>query len=560
MSLSAAATSPPPGIGAGSSRSWGDVVWAMTLLGVWFWALRALAFWWGLSPVYEYGFVVPWIAIFLAWQRLRRSPDCLVAAPVRTGFGWLRILLMAVAWGALGLGELLRRIDPVWRPVSFLMLLGATLLTVVWTWRRGGARLLKVLAFPIAFIWTALPWPGFLDDPVTMTLRAAVTEGVQKALGLVGIHAVRNVNVLELAQGPVGVEDACSGIVSLHSSLMVSLFLGEFLCLTLGRRFLLVVGACCIAVCSNLIRTFTLCLLVTREGLDAVTKYHDRLGLLATVLIFGGIVALGWVLTLRLARPPQKLAPPEVGLQLFTRGNANLVTAGVTSVAFLSIPLLASLWFGLRSDGGEKVQEAPLWTLRPEKAPYGWQGKTVEIPGFQKDSLGFSEGESASIQRASSGSVQIYHFFWRGERSGIPYGHTPDICMSYVGWKQTGSVKPITLQIGEQAFPAQLFSFVKDGESVLALHTFWRGGEPGLTGNDLLDNRRFARLPLLLSGPRLFGMEELLVFIAAPGDERTQIATAERVLSRVLIPSGVGAVGSSAAPVPASEGDQSAAK
>ena len=467
---------------------------------------------------------------------------------------------MAIAWGALGLGELLRKIDPVWRPVSFLMLLGATLLTVVWTWRRGGARLLTVLAFPIAFIWTALPWPGFIDDPVTMALRAGVTVAVQKVLGFAGIHAVRNVNVLELAQGPVGVEDACSGIVSLHSSLMVSLFLGEFLWLTFGRRFLLVFGACAIAVSCNVLRTFTLCMLVNREGLEAVTKYHDRLGLAATVLMFGGILALGWVLTLRLARPPQKLAPPGIGLRLFTRGTASPVAAAAAAVAFLSIPLLASLWFGLRSDGGEKVQEAALWSLRPEKAPYGWHGKLVDIPGFQKDALGFSEGEAAAVQSAVSGSVQIYHFFWRGERSGIPYGHTPDICMSYAGWKQAGGVKPVTLQIGEQAFPAQVFSFVKDGEAVLALHTFWRGGEPGLTGNDLLDNRRFARLPLLLSGPRLFGMEELLVFVAAPGDERAQIAAVERVLSRVLIPSGVGAAGSSAVAVPASENEKSAAK
>ena len=523
---------------AGPGRSWGDVAWAVTLAGVWFWVLRALAFWWQLSPVYEYGFVVPWIAIFLAWQRLRRSPDCLLSPPARGGFGWLGILLMSVAWGALGLGELLRKIDPVWRPMTFLMLLGATLLTVVWTWHRGGPRLLKELAFPIAFVWTALPWPGFLDDPFTMNLRAAVTAAVAKALGIAGIHAVRNVNVLELAQGPVGVEDACSGIVSLHSSLMVSLFLGEFLCLKFGRRILLVAGACCIAVCSNLLRTFTLCILVTREGLGAITTYHDRLGLAATVLIFGGIVVLGWVLTWRAARPAVKLGPPETGLHLFTRGNASLVTAGAAAVAFLGIPLLASLWFGLRSDGGEKVQEAPLWSLRPEKAPAGWQGKPVEIPDFQKAALGYSEGDAGSLQSERAGSLQIYHFFWRGERSGIPYGHTPDICMSYAGWKQSGGVKNFTLQLGGQGYPAQIFSFVKDGEAVLALHTFWRGGEPGLTGNDLLDNRRFARLPLLLSGPRLFGMEELLIFVAAPGDERAQIAVVERLLSRVLLPSG----------------------
>ena len=526
------------------SRSLGDLLWAVTLGGVWFWTFRVLALWWQLSPVYEYGFVVPWIAIFLAWQRLRRNPDCLAAPPARVGIGWGGVLLMAVAWGALGLGELLRKIDPVWRPVSFLMLFGATLLTVAWALRRGGLPLLKQLAFPIGFIWTALPWPGFLDDPFTMNLRAAVTVATAKALGVIGIHAVRNMNVLELAQGPVGVEDACSGIVSLHSSLMVSLFLGEFLRLPAMRRIVLVAGACGVAVGANLLRTFLLCILVTREGMGAINAYHDRLGMASTVLIFSGIVVLGWALTWRLARVPQKLAPPETGLQLFTRGNAKPLGAGVALAAFLGIPLLAWVWFGLRPGGGEKNQESPLWSLHPALAPAGWEGKAMEIPPFQQAALGFSEGEAGLLQSERDGGLQVFHFFWRGERSGIPYGHTPDICMSYAGWKQAGSAKNFSLQIGGRGYPAQIFSFERDGHSLLALHTFWRGGEPGITGNDLLDNRRLARLPLLLSGPRLFGMEELLVFIGAPGDERAQIATAERILSRVLLPSGAAAGGS----------------
>jgi len=202
------------------------------------------------------------------------------------------------------------------------------------------------------------------------------------------------------------------------------------------------------------------------------------------------------------------------------------------------VPLLAAGWFAVRPGGGEKNQESPLWSLRPELAPVFWQGKKMEIPPFQQSALGFSEGESALIQSETSGGLTLFHFFWRGERSGLPYGHTPDICMGYAGWKQSGSAKNCTLHIGETGYPAKLFRFEQDGHVMLALHTFWRGGEPGLTGNDLLDNRKLARLPLLLSGPRLFGMEELLVFVSAPGDEGAQIGVAEEILSRVLIPSG----------------------
>ena len=85
-------------------------------------------------------------------------------------------------------------------------------------------------------------------------------------------------------------------------------------------------------------------------------------------------------------------------------------------------------------------------------------------------------------------------------------------------------------------YPARSFRFEREGKEITALYTFWRGGEPGITGNEFLDNRKLARLPLLLSGPRLFRMEEILVFVMAPGDEASRLRLAGEILSDIVAP------------------------
>jgi exosortase len=512
---------------------WIGWAWLLTLAGVWFWTFRSMALWWNYAPAYGYGYAVPWITLFLAWQRIRRNPGCLDQPPAHS-VAITGVLLPCAAWGAFFFGELLRQIDPVWRPVNWVFAVAATVLTFSWAHRRGGWPLIRELAFPVLFTWTALPWPGFLDDPLTMKLRAVVTVLTVNALHAMGINAAQQVNVIWLDKGPVGVEDACSGIVSFHSSLMVALFLGEFLRLGWPRRAALVVGACMIAVGGNLLRTLALCLYVQRDGLGAVAVHHDRLGLYSSVAIFVAVFALAWLLAQLKARAPEILAPPEIGLQLFTNARFGARGAVSTLVAFAMVPALGLAWFAVRPDGAPRVQETPLWAMRPQAAPAGWRVEPLELLESQKATLGFTIGEAYLVRDARGATLQVYHFFWAAERSGLPYAHTPDICMSYIGWTQPGPARNVTLPLRGTEFPARSFRFERDGQEITALYTFWRGGEPGITGNELLDNRKLARLPLLLSGPRLFGMEEILVFVVAPGDEDARVQLAGEILGKIV--------------------------
>ena len=169
----------------------------------------------------------------------------------------------------------------------------------------------------------------------------------------------------------VGVEDACSGIVSFHSSLMVALFLGEFLRLGGIRRGVLVLASCAIAVGGNLLRTLALCWSVHREGIGAVAAHHDRFGFYSSVAIFVGIFALAWLLARWKASPEDVLAPPEIGLRLFDGASFGTRGAVGALLTFGAVPVLGFMWFSLRPSGGAQVQEVPLWALRPRAAPAG---------------------------------------------------------------------------------------------------------------------------------------------------------------------------------------------
>ena len=79
----------------------------------------------------------------------------------------------------------------------------------------------------LLFMLIALPWPVQLEQAIIqglMRLVAGLTVGV---VTLMGIPAIQHGNLIEVGAGLVGIDEACSGVRSLQSSLMLSLFLGE---------------------------------------------------------------------------------------------------------------------------------------------------------------------------------------------------------------------------------------------------------------------------------------------------------------------------------------------
>ena len=89
-----------------------------------------------------------------------------------------------------------------------------------------------------------------------------------------------------------GVNEACSGVRSLQTSLMIGLLFGELKRLVLVRRLLLLAGAVAIAFLANCARALFLVWIAATHNVDAVAKWHDVAGYSIVLVVFGGTIAI----------------------------------------------------------------------------------------------------------------------------------------------------------------------------------------------------------------------------------------------------------------------------
>src|SRR6185503_10994790 len=94
--------------------------------------------------------------------------------------------------------------------------------------------------------------------------------------------------------GLVGIDEACSGLRSFQATVMISLFFGEFYRLRSVQRWLLIGGGAALAFICNVGRTLTLVWVCDREGMGALSRWHDPAGVSILVACFTGL----WLLAL----------------------------------------------------------------------------------------------------------------------------------------------------------------------------------------------------------------------------------------------------------------------
>src|SRR5437773_7330461 len=134
---------------------------------------------------------------------------------------------------------------------------------------------MRHFAFPILFIFVAVPWVTPIEVPVVQGLMQIVAAIASEIAALFGIPAHLEGNLIRIPNGLVGVNEACSGVRSLQTSLMIGLLFGELKRLSILRRVVLVAVAAAIAFIGNCIRAFFLVWVAATQNLTAVGRWHD---------------------------------------------------------------------------------------------------------------------------------------------------------------------------------------------------------------------------------------------------------------------------------------------
>jgi exosortase len=221
--------------------TWKTIAWFAALLIVCYASvLGGLVRQWASDGDMGHGFLVPCVAMYIAWQR---RPE-LAAVEITPNYGGL----VLVIWGTaqMMLGNLAAQIF-VTRTAFMVSLIGVVLFL-------GGKGLVRALGFPLFLMIFLFPIPAMLYAQITLPLQIFASSVAEAVLNIVGIPVLRDGNILELAHQRISVVEACSGMRSLLSLSFLSLIYAYFFDSRVWIRGLLSAVTIPIAIAANAAR------------------------------------------------------------------------------------------------------------------------------------------------------------------------------------------------------------------------------------------------------------------------------------------------------------------
>jgi exosortase len=229
---------------------------------------------WAELPDFSHGFLIPFFAAFLLWDK-RDELNATAIAPSWGGLWLVMAGLFELLLGVFGADLFLQR-------TSFVLLVAG----VVWT--LLGRQMLSRVKFVLFVLLLAIPLPTILFNQITFPLQLLASRFASDLLPMAGVPVLREGNVIQLPAIQLEVAEACSGIRSLMSLFTVAVIYGYFLEQGTKRRLLLALAALPIAVAANVARIFGTGLCVQYWDPDkAMGFFHEFSGWLMFLVSLG---------------------------------------------------------------------------------------------------------------------------------------------------------------------------------------------------------------------------------------------------------------------------------
>ncbi len=252
----------------------------LTSLGILYYAVfQSLVYEWTNNPDFSHGFLIPFIALYLLWQRadeLERLSVCPANLGIFVILGGLFLLVV----GNLASESFTQRF-------SFLVVLCGIIIFLL------GWQQLKLLAFPIAFLIFMIPIPSILMQKITFPMQLFASQVATFSLQALDIPVFREGNIIHLVGETLEVEKACSGIRSLISLVSIGTVLAYFITRANWQRAVVILSCFPIAIATNAFRVSMTGILAHHYGIKMAEGFFH--GFSGAVLYFAGLILVGVV-------------------------------------------------------------------------------------------------------------------------------------------------------------------------------------------------------------------------------------------------------------------------
>jgi len=444
---------------------------------LWFGLFRQLSGEWSVNDQYSYGWFVPFFAALLFWLRWEDRPkpqnitgQRSVVSDQRTNNRELitnnskaHAIAIGIAIVSLLLLFPLRVFEignPDWRPLSWLHTAIVATLTLLYLWNIGGRSWLRHFAFPILFVFVAVPWLTPIEVPIVQGLMRVVAGIASETVTLFGVPARLEGSLIRISNGLVGVNEACSGVRSLQTSLMIGLLFGELKRLSILRRIVLILAAAAIAFVGNCARAFFLVWIAATKNIAAVGQWHDLAGYSIVIAVFVGSLLLASCM----GKNSYRLSVNGSPRRSLGEGGLSVIGYRLSVVAVIwlvAIEVAAATWYRAHES---HLVATTRWEIQwPQSEPNFHE---IKIDDDVRRILRFDEGRAASWTWRASNSKTLtcvlYFFRWNpGSNSALLANlHRPDVCLPAIGWQQTTDAGVKDLSVAASfALPFRRFEF-----------------------------------------------------------------------------------------------------
>ena len=185
-------------------------LYALLLLGIYYSSLTWLVTKDWARDAYSYAYLIPFVVLYIIWDK-RGDLISLPSAPSWKGLVPLTFGLILFWLGELG-GEYLTLYLSIW-----FVLVGLC-------WLHLGWQKLKTIAFALIFTLTMFPFPNFIYTKLTLKLRLISSQLGVAMINLYGMPVHREGNIIDLGFTELQVVEACSGLHSLISLIVLGFF------------------------------------------------------------------------------------------------------------------------------------------------------------------------------------------------------------------------------------------------------------------------------------------------------------------------------------------------
>jgi exosortase len=239
---------------------------------------------WRAVDDYSHGFLVVPLALYFAWERR----GDLQRAAIRPS--WWGLLPLALGSLALMIGRL--GVELTAMRVSFVLtLIGLQILLL-------GREVFRILMFPLLFLFFMVPLPQSFVNVVAFPLQLIAADFAVESLHLLHIPALREGNIIHLADTQLFVAEACAGLRSLMALGTLAVVFAYFFRKNPIERVIIVASAIPIAIFVNAFRVALTGFLAHRMGSAAAHGLiHQTEGFVTFGLAFGLLLLEAWLLS-----------------------------------------------------------------------------------------------------------------------------------------------------------------------------------------------------------------------------------------------------------------------